>query len=59
MIINGPLLSVGVCKKDNGSSNRDLLMAQRQTVINPFPHTRILQQTTLNIFCQQIENLYN
>ena len=26
---------------------------------NPFPHTTILQQTTLNIFCQQIENLSN
>ena len=26
--------------------------------INPFPHTKILQQT-LNIFCQNIENLYN
>ena len=27
--------------------------------INPFPHTTILQQTTLNIVCQKIENLYN
>ena len=26
---------------------------------NPFPHTTVLQQTTLNIFCQNIENLYN
>ena len=26
---------------------------------NPFPHTTILQQTTLNTFCQKIENLYN
>ena len=26
---------------------------------NPFPHTTILQKTTLNIFCQKIENLYN
>ena len=26
---------------------------------NPFPHTTILQQTTLNIFCQKIENLFN
>ena len=26
---------------------------------NPFPHTTILQQTTLNIFCQKIQNLYN
>ena len=24
---------------------------------NPFPHTTILQQTTLNIFCQKMENL--
>ena len=27
--------------------------------LNPFPHTTILQQTTFNIFCQKIENLYN
>ena len=27
--------------------------------INPFPHTTILKQTTLNIFCQKIEKLYN
>ena len=27
--------------------------------VNPFPHTTILQQTTFNIFCKQIENLYN
>ena len=26
---------------------------------NPFPHTKILQQTTLNIFYQKMENLYN
>ena len=26
---------------------------------NPFPHTTILQQTTLNIFCQKTENIYN
>ena len=25
----------------------------------PFPHTTILQQTTLNIICQKMENLYN
>ena len=29
------------------------------TNVNPFPHTTILQQTTLSIFCQKIENLYN
>ena len=28
-------------------------------IFNPFPHTTILQQTTLNICCQIIENLYN
>ena len=28
-------------------------------LVNPFPHTTILQQTTLNIFCQKIVNLYN
>ena len=27
--------------------------------INPFPYMTILQQTTLNIFCQIMENLYN
>ena len=26
---------------------------------NTFPHTTILEQTTLNIFCQKKENLYN
>ena len=30
-----------------------------QWPFNPFPHTTILQQTTSNIFCQKIENLYN
>ena len=25
----------------------------------PFPHTTVLQQTTLSICCQKIENLYN
>ena len=25
--------------------------------LNPFPHMTILQQTTLNIFCQKVENL--
>ena len=28
-------------------------------LFNPFPHMTILQQTTLNIFCQNIENLHN
>ena len=27
--------------------------------LNPFPHTTILQQTTLNEFCQIMENLNN
>ena len=26
---------------------------------NPFPHTTILQQTTLNVSYQKVENLYN
>ena len=26
---------------------------------NPFPHTTILHKTTLNLFCQKIENLHN
>ena len=29
------------------------------TSFNPFPHTRTLRQTTLNTFCQTIEDLYN
>ena len=28
-------------------------------ILNPFPHKTILQQTTLNVFCQNIENLHN
>ena len=28
-------------------------------MFNPFPHITIMQQTTLNLFCQNIENLYN
>ena len=28
-------------------------------LFNPFPHTTILQQTTLNVFCQNIDNLHN
>ena len=31
----------------------------RMTLITPFPHTTVLQQTTLNIFSQKIEYLYN
>ena len=27
--------------------------------LNPFPHTTILQETALNIFCQKMKNLYN
>ena len=30
-----------------------------ENLFNPFPHTTVLQQTTLNIFCQKMENLYN
>ena len=45
----------------------DCLSYYRQTMttalalwsFNPFPHMTILQQTTLNIFCQTMENLYN
>ena len=40
-----------------------LLQEQHQklavTVVNPFPHTTILQQTTLNIVYQKIENPCN
>ena len=36
-----------------------LVLWWRLITVNPFPHTIILQQTTLNIFCQNIENLYN
>ena len=30
-----------------------------KVIFNPFPHTAILQQTTLSVFCQNIENLHN
>ena len=30
-----------------------------QYLLNPFPHPTNMQQTTLNIFCQNIENLFN
>ena len=30
-----------------------------KNLFNPFSHMTILQQTNLNIFCQEIENLYN
>ena len=30
-----------------------------QTYLNPFPHTIILQQTTLNLFCQNIGYPFN
>ena len=32
---------------------------QSIAIFNPFPHTTILQQTTLNIYCQKMENLFN
>ena len=32
---------------------------QTERNLNPFPHMTILQQMTLNIICQKIENLYN
>ena len=44
LVISAELLFVG----------KDYIIA-----VNPFSHTTILQQTTLNIFCQKIENLYN
>ena len=30
-----------------------------KSLLNPFSHTTISQQTTFNIFCHKIENLYN
>ena len=35
------------------------IVAKWKLLINPFPHMTNLQQTTLNIFCQKIENLHN
>ena len=40
-------------------TNRKKNVEKYDIIIYPFPHTTILQQTTLNIFCQKIENLYN
>ena len=50
------LLSSFWNKKSKRKFNREL---HKQWYLNPFPHTTILQQTTLNIFCQNIENLHN
>ena len=36
-----------------------LTLEIRCVYLNPFPHKAILQQTTLNVFCQNIENLHN
>ena len=38
---------------------RTFIVLVGQVIFNPFPHTTILQQTTLNIFRQKIENLNN
>ena len=38
---------------------RNYLCWKSSKLFNPFSHTTILQQTTLNIFCRKIENLYN
>ena len=40
-------------------TDRQILIYYYKIDINPFHHTTILQQTTLNIFCQNIENLHN
>ena len=45
--------AVDIRTKDTGQK------AIEKAHINPFPHTTILQHTTLNIFSQKIENLYN
>ena len=37
----------------------DALVSGYAYLINPFPHMTILQQTTLNLFCQNIENLHS
>ena len=37
----------------------DLGFVGQNKNFNPYPHTTILQQTTLNLFCQKVENLYN
>ena len=43
-----------------GICSKQLLKTLRKIFnVNPFPHTTILQQSTSNIFCQKIENLYN
>ena len=39
-----------------GKSNEKLSL---NGCINRFPHTTILQQTTLEIYCQKMESLYN
>ena len=42
-----------------GVSFQSSLLQSCWETVNPFPHTAFLQQTTLNVFCQKIENLHN
>ena len=41
------------------NKQQDHFEVKNINLFNPFPHTTILQQTTLNVFCQNIENLHN
>ena len=41
------------------SSYKHTIYGIAGNMFNPFPHTTIQQQTPLNIFCWNIENLYN
>ena len=43
----------------NCSKQTIIIPACVPNCFNAFPHTTILQQTTLNVFCQNIENLHN
>ena len=42
-----------------GSGYQGAILLEIGAKLFTFPHTTILQQTTLNIFGQKIENLYN
>ena len=57
LIFDGILVNM-VCMTEKGD-HRIIICTRIKHLFNPFPHTTILQQTTLNIFCQTIENIYN
>ena len=54
-----PLFSLRKRETSIGVCSTALFLFDMVQCLNPFPHTTILQQTSLNIFFQKIENLFN